>query len=235
MTDQLAEPTAGEAVVLEDSEQDQARMRELDERIEAQGGPSSRRYDVRHEGRLRLGGDDDRRGEEAPRLPRDGRRTTRSSTDGSGPSAATGRAASGTPGATRSSRTAWGTPTTRTRDPRTAGCATGVAWFTQRGRLSQTPHVGDIVYYGPGGGTHVELVVGVSRHDHPDDRRQHVGHGRRQDVLQRRRRVPEVRAAHLADLRLRQPAVQRPTRSRTRARPARARQARRPSSPAAGR
>ena len=46
--------------------------------------------------------------------------------------------------------------------PRTAGCSIGVAWFTQRGRLSQTPHVGDIVYYGPGGGTHVELVVGVA-------------------------------------------------------------------------
>lgn len=45
--------------------------------------------------------------------------------------------------------------------PRTAGCAMGVDWFKQRGRFSQTPHVGDIVYYGKGGGTHVEIVVGV--------------------------------------------------------------------------
>jgi len=46
--------------------------------------------------------------------------------------------------------------------PRTAGCAVGVDWFKQRGRFSSEPHVGDIVYYGPGGGTHVELVTSVS-------------------------------------------------------------------------
>jgi hypothetical protein len=46
--------------------------------------------------------------------------------------------------------------------PRTAGCLAGVAWFREHGRFGNTPHVGDIVYYGPGGGTHVELVVGVS-------------------------------------------------------------------------
>jgi CHAP domain len=46
--------------------------------------------------------------------------------------------------------------------PKTAGCSSGVAWFKQRSRFSNEPHVGDLVYYGPGGGTHVELVVGVS-------------------------------------------------------------------------
>jgi hypothetical protein len=46
--------------------------------------------------------------------------------------------------------------------PRTAGCSSGVAWFKQKGRFSNEPRVGDLVYYGPGGGTHVELVVGVS-------------------------------------------------------------------------
>jgi len=46
--------------------------------------------------------------------------------------------------------------------PRTAGCESGVGWFKKHGRYDSTPHVGDIVYYGPGGGTHVELVVGVS-------------------------------------------------------------------------
>ena len=45
--------------------------------------------------------------------------------------------------------------------PRTAGCSIGVAWFRSRNRFGATPHVGDIVYYGPGGGTHVELVTGV--------------------------------------------------------------------------
>ena len=46
--------------------------------------------------------------------------------------------------------------------PKTASCPSGVAWFKQQGRFSGEPHVGDIVYYGAGGGTHVELVVGVS-------------------------------------------------------------------------
>ncbi|HLU76161.1 MAG TPA: CHAP domain-containing protein [Nonomuraea sp.] len=46
--------------------------------------------------------------------------------------------------------------------PRTAGCAVGVAWFRARGRYYSTPQVGDFVYYGTGGGTHVELVVGVT-------------------------------------------------------------------------
>ena len=54
--------------------------------------------------------------------------------------------------------------------PRTAGCLAGVAWFKQKGRFSSEPHVGDLVYYGEGGGTHVELVVGVA-----PDRLQTIG------------------------------------------------------------
>lgn len=49
--------------------------------------------------------------------------------------------------------------------PRTAGCEVGVAWFKRDGRFhghSATPQVGDLVYYGPRGGTHVELVTAVS-------------------------------------------------------------------------
>lgn len=45
--------------------------------------------------------------------------------------------------------------------PRTAGCLAGVAWFKQKNRFSSEPRVGDLVYYGKDGGTHVELVVGV--------------------------------------------------------------------------
>jgi len=45
--------------------------------------------------------------------------------------------------------------------PVTASCAAGVQWFKKQKRYSNTPHVGDIVYYGPGGGTHAELVVEV--------------------------------------------------------------------------
>ncbi|GAA3473877.1 C40 family peptidase [Nonomuraea roseola] len=46
--------------------------------------------------------------------------------------------------------------------PVTASCLAGVAWFKNRGRWHSTPRVGDIVYYGPSGGTHVEIVTGVT-------------------------------------------------------------------------
>lgn len=46
--------------------------------------------------------------------------------------------------------------------PKTAGCAVAVAWFRNRGRFHSTPKVGDMVFYGPGGGTHVELVTRVT-------------------------------------------------------------------------
>jgi CHAP domain len=45
--------------------------------------------------------------------------------------------------------------------PRTAGCPVGVAWFRSRKRFGARPKVGDFVYYGPGGKTHVELVASV--------------------------------------------------------------------------
>lgn len=44
---------------------------------------------------------------------------------------------------------------------RTASCLAGVGWFRGRGRWGPTPHVGDFVYYGPGGKMHVELVTAV--------------------------------------------------------------------------
>src|SRR4051812_34811087 len=46
--------------------------------------------------------------------------------------------------------------------PRTASCPAGVQWFTSAGRFGSEPKPGDLVYYGAGGGTHVELVTGVS-------------------------------------------------------------------------
>lgn len=45
--------------------------------------------------------------------------------------------------------------------PRTASCSAAVGWFKGHGRWSSAPHVGDWVLYGPGGSTHVELVVAV--------------------------------------------------------------------------
>jgi hypothetical protein len=42
--------------------------------------------------------------------------------------------------------------------PRTAGCATAVAWFKARGRFSEYPAIGAQVFYGAGGGTHTGLV-----------------------------------------------------------------------------
>jgi hypothetical protein len=46
--------------------------------------------------------------------------------------------------------------------PKTAGCLVAVDWFKGHGRWSTVPHVGDWVLYGPGGGTHVELVTAVT-------------------------------------------------------------------------
>lgn len=46
--------------------------------------------------------------------------------------------------------------------PLTASCLQQVAWGRQRGRIYSTPRVGDLALFGPGGGTHVEIVVGVS-------------------------------------------------------------------------
>jgi hypothetical protein len=43
--------------------------------------------------------------------------------------------------------------------PRTASCATGVAWFKQRGRFSAYPARGAQVFFGKNGGTHTGIVV----------------------------------------------------------------------------
>jgi hypothetical protein len=46
--------------------------------------------------------------------------------------------------------------------PRTASCEAGVAWYKRKGRWAgRIPHVGDQVFYGPGGGTHTEIVIAV--------------------------------------------------------------------------
>jgi len=45
--------------------------------------------------------------------------------------------------------------------PLTASCLQQVAWGRSRGRFHSSPKVGDLVMFGPGGGTHVELVVAV--------------------------------------------------------------------------
>lgn len=46
--------------------------------------------------------------------------------------------------------------------PKTAGCLTAVSWYKARKRWGAVPRVGAQVLYGPGGGTHTEIVVGVS-------------------------------------------------------------------------
>ena len=46
--------------------------------------------------------------------------------------------------------------------PRTASCLVAVAWFKAHKSWYSTPKVGDWVLYGPGGGTHVELVTAVT-------------------------------------------------------------------------
>jgi len=42
--------------------------------------------------------------------------------------------------------------------PKTAGCATAVNWFKNKGRFSEYPAVGAQVFFGHGGGTHTGVV-----------------------------------------------------------------------------
>ncbi|MEU9258970.1 peptidoglycan-binding protein [Streptomyces sp. NPDC048212] len=42
--------------------------------------------------------------------------------------------------------------------PKTAGCATAVRWFKDKGRFSEYPAVGAQVFYGSGGSTHTGIV-----------------------------------------------------------------------------
>lgn len=46
--------------------------------------------------------------------------------------------------------------------PLTASCLQQAAWGRSRGRLHTSPRVGDLVLFGPNGGTHVEVVTRVS-------------------------------------------------------------------------
>lgn len=46
--------------------------------------------------------------------------------------------------------------------PVTASCLAAVSWYKSHKRWTSTPHVGDQVLYGPGGGEHTEIVIGVS-------------------------------------------------------------------------
>ncbi len=162
MTDHPSEPAAGdeEAVLVEDSEQDQARMRELDDRLSAQGGiapevpatptrgaSGSARTMVaeakKHLGYRETGTNDTKFNRWLGRIagyPDDGY---------------------GYPWCHAFVSYCLGHSRNAGAGPRTAGCAAGVSWFTQRGLYSSTPSVGDLVYYGKNGGTHVELVIGV--------------------------------------------------------------------------
>jgi len=42
--------------------------------------------------------------------------------------------------------------------PKTAGCATAVAWFKNKGRFSDYPAIGAQVFFGSGGGSHTGIV-----------------------------------------------------------------------------
>ncbi|MEU9560345.1 peptidoglycan-binding protein [Streptomyces fumanus] len=48
-------------------------------------------------------------------------------------------------------------------EPRTASCATAVAWFKKAGRFSFYPAIGAQVFYGPGGANHVGRVIKYDR------------------------------------------------------------------------
>ncbi|MEU1881899.1 CHAP domain-containing protein [Streptosporangium sp. NPDC020072] len=45
--------------------------------------------------------------------------------------------------------------------PATASCETGANWFKKQRQWSSAPRIGALVFYGPRGSTHVELVIGV--------------------------------------------------------------------------
>jgi hypothetical protein len=159
MTEQVTEPTTEGGVVLEDSEQDQARMRELDERIEAQGGVGTE--DVGTRGAFGSA----KTMVEKARTELGYRETGTNDTKYNRWLGAIGGypdGGFGYPWCHAFQSWCLENSDNAGAGPKTAGCAAGVKWFTDRGRFGQTPHVGDLVYYGAGGGTHVELVVGVT-------------------------------------------------------------------------
>jgi putative peptidoglycan binding protein/CHAP domain-containing protein len=160
VTDQMTEQrTDEEPIVVEDSEEDRERMRELDERIREHGihpeGPDTATRGgfgsaqtmiaeaKKHLGYRETGTNDTKFNRWLGRIPK-------SPHDGFGYAWCHAFI----------SYCLWHSDNADC-GPRTAGCLAGVGWFKSKGRFSQTPHVGDIVYFGPNGGTHVELVVGV--------------------------------------------------------------------------
>jgi hypothetical protein len=160
MTDQLTEPATEGVVVPEETEDDRARMRELDERVEAKGGFEDE-SDVgtrggfgsaktmiaearKHLGYRETGENDtlfNRWLGQIPGYPAGG---------------------FGYPWCHAFLSYCLAHSDNADAGPRTAGCLAGVSWFKAQGRFSSTPHIGDLVYYGAGGGTHVEVVVGIT-------------------------------------------------------------------------
>jgi hypothetical protein len=160
MTEQMTEPTTGGGVVVEDDPEAQARMRELDERIEAQGGVGTE-DDVGTRGGF---GSATTMVDKA-RAELGYRETGENDTKYNrwlGAIAGYPEGGFGYPWCHAFQSWCLGNSDNADAGPKTASCAAGVKWFSDRGRFGQTPHVGDLVYYGPGGGQHVELVIGVS-------------------------------------------------------------------------
>ena len=163
MSEQTVEPAAGDGppVILEDSEEDRARMRTLEERIQEQGGiePTEPEKTTRGglgsaksmiaEARKHLGYRE--KGENDTKFNRWLGRI------GGYPAGGFGY-----PWCHSFVSHCLAHSNNANAGPRTAGCESGVGWFEQRGRFSSEPHAGDLVYYGPKGGTHVELVIGVT-------------------------------------------------------------------------
>jgi len=167
MTDQITEPTTGDAVLMEDSEEAAARMRELEERLEARG-------DVEPEGDVGTRGGF---GSAATMIAQ--ARTHIGYREGAGNDTPFNHWFGAIPGYGAGG---YGYPWCHSfqsfclahsdnadAGPRTAGCSVGVDWFQQKGRYGQTPHVGDLVYYwgidkatGKRIHTHVELVTAVA-------------------------------------------------------------------------
>lgn len=157
MSDQPSEP----AVVLEDDEQDRERMRTLEERIGAQGGVEP---EVPDDGTRGGFGTPQTMIAEA-RKHIGYRETGENDTMFNrwlGPIAGYKHDGFGYPWCHSFLSYCLAQSDNAGVAPRTASCVAGVGWFQQRGRYSSTPNVGDLVYYGPNGGTHTELVIGVS-------------------------------------------------------------------------
>lgn len=161
MSEQTLEPEAKdeEGVVLEEDEEDRARMQELDERIEQEGIQGGEPDDATRGG---FGTPQTMIAEAKKHL---GYRETGTNDTkfnrwlGSIPGY--GHGGFGYPWCHAFISYCLAHSDNAGAGPKTAGCLAGVAWFKKQNRFVSEPKVGDIVYFGQGGGTHVELVVGV--------------------------------------------------------------------------